>query len=700
MLPDRAGGWRWGELAAAVALTLCLASLGWLAEPRFAGAQEEFSADSAAADSARQAYQDSAARADSLAQLGITEPESRPPVITSSPQAHPFTYSTNYNILRNRRTWGQDASLYVTVGDLAISNRTNIVISEDPAVQRDTRNRSTELELGYVFFPWLTSGFRLAVSRNSDIIGIRLSSSIERAEDRASGFFRLERSVIGRFPVTLDLSFGGLQNKQPEFSRRGYDWGLDFSTVGPLARNVDLSAGAVLSASQLVSETPQELGGTFTSNDRNTDRSGRLGLTWTPNSLLNLSVNGAVRRGILNRPSTVFGVGSAGDTTVAETVSTNAENANATIRFSAPWGGSFTASGRASDTQIVYDVETSRNNINRSRNMQLQLTDRFLGADVDVNFQNGISESDFTERADGYVQSQWNRSMELRTRRSINRRTGTNLRGAVSLNSRRFKDFRPSSAASFPPADQDLFRASGAAAIDYRPIQKFTTGLEGQVDLNRTINLTSATSINNTDQTGYRVIWTWSLNPIPIWTVTQNNSAGAQQIAYPFAPDRDQLSFIYGLRTSSTLRVTAQVNFEMHYNIRYQSRGSFREDLTTGERLFGKTGGSDQYDLLLRVVYRPLDWLNMEVSQQSFITQNLSETDGESRIDSETRRQVLLMRVGAAYNFTTGSALNINIRHSLTSDATQINTVIPTPPTVREDQLWQVTSSFRTFFDF
>jgi hypothetical protein len=148
------------------------------------------------------------------------------------------------------------------------------------------------------------------------------------------------------------------------------------------------------------------------------------------------------------------------------------------------------------------------------------------------------------------------------------------------------------------------------------------------------------------------------------------------------------------------MALTRKITFEMHYNVRYQSRGSFREEEPGSEsRLFGKTGGAEQYDLLLRLVYRPLPWLNGELSQQSFISRNLSESQGVERITSETERNTFAFRVGASHDFGSGSSLSFNIRRSLTSDQNRTNTFIPTPAIIREDDLWQVTSSFRTFFD-
>ena len=92
-------------------------------------------------------------------------------------------------------------------------------------------------------------------------------------------------------------------------------------------------------------------------------------------------------------------------------------------------------------------------------------------------------QSDFTRRSDGYIQDQWNRQAELRLSRPLNKRTSISGRGSVNLTSRRFEDFQPSGPTSFPPPEQDLFRVTGSVLGDYRPYTKFSTSLEGRLDI-------------------------------------------------------------------------------------------------------------------------------------------------------------------------------------------------------------------------
>jgi hypothetical protein len=660
--------------------------------------------DSATVDSLTRAYADSVARADSLAALGITEFAAQegfanvgPELLGREPPAHPVDYNTGYSVLRNRTTWDQRFDFYVRVGRAALANRTSMTIIDDPDVFRHARIGDTAFELGLPLARGFTTGVRLALGRDEDLIGIRLDSSILRETDQASLFARWDR-VWGRFPYAFDLSLGAVREQQPEYSRRGLDGRLDFSTSGPLVPGVQLSTGATLLGSQLRSESPEPDGTTSEGEDRSFDRSARLALAWRADEALDLGLRGTVRRGQVQRPEDLFDQTTSTITVVQENVTQVANTAGATVNYKRGALGKYSASATLGKTDFLYTVDQTRTTISDNFALDLRGEDRLFGAASSGAFRSNYTTSDYTRRPDGYLQDQWNRVAELRLSGPLNRRATLSGRGSISLTSRRYNDFQPSSDTSFPPSDQDLFRVLGALLCDYRPWSQFSTSLEGRIDYNQTINLASTSSINNTDQTGYNVVWSWTYSPFGFWSVTQSNSAGANEIFYPFASTRDQLAFIYQLRTASTVRLAKTITLELNYNLRYQSRGTFRES-GDGERLYGKTGGSDQYDLLLRALYRPASWFQFEISDQYFLTQNFSESGGTSRVDTETRRTTLLARANASYDFGKRASLTASLRRTLTHDETETYTVVGRPPVVRDDDLWQSSLGFRVYFD-
>jgi hypothetical protein len=233
--------------------------------------------------------------------------------------------------------------------------------------------------------------------------------------------------------------------------------------------------------------------------------------------------------------------------------------------------------------------------------------------------------------------------------------------------------------------------------VDYAPWGTVSTGVEGQIDLNRTINLASTSSIGNTDQIGYQVTWRWSYSPFWFWSLGQANSAGAQDVNSPFSPDRDQISYIYQINTTSSASLTSRWKLDMTYGLRYQSRGTYLRDLS-GSRSFGKAGGADEYSLTLRTSYQFLSWLSCDVTGQRFVTLNYSLPEAVRRVDSRTYRRNLLANLNASRTLRNGSTLALAVRRSLTWDARDLNTIPPTPRTETDDDFWQITASFRTYW--
>jgi hypothetical protein len=706
---SRAQGRRAVARRLAGTLALAAACLAWLAAGRVGGpgralAQAGLAPDSAAlaestrADSVQKAYDDSVAVADSLEALGLEEEAysgNASRLLGGTPPDHPLNYSTSYSTLRNRRTWDQGLDLFGKRRGLAAAARLNVTILQDPDVKRNTRNRSAMFELGYTVVPGLTSGVHVGVSRNSDIIGIRLQNSIVRDNDEFTAFTRFNRQLLG-LPIAANASFGGVRDRQPEFSRQGRTLALDANTRGHLLHTLEWNVNGNYRKDNMRSSAPSDTG-EFTSNDRTTDRSGAGGVTWVPFRWLSMDAKGMVRRGILQRPEQVLDPETFAQVVVQEEVTTNNNSGDAGFLLTTPIGTVLTVRGNVNDTEILYGADSTRNNVALTRGFTVSAQDTLLGASVSATFQNGTTDNDYTKRADGYRQLQWRRQADLTALRRLNRRTNSQLRGSVSLESRRYTDFRPSSPSSFPPSSQDLFRALGSMRVDYTPLLTLSTGVEGQIDLNRTINLASTSSIGNTDQVGYQVTWRWSFTPWWFWTIGQVNSAGAQDINNPFAPDRDQLSFIYQINTSNSVSLTPRWRLDMQYGLRYQSRGTYLQQ-EGGSRSFGKSGGADEYDLTLRTSYQLFKWLSCDVTGQRFVTQNYSLPEAVRRVDSRTYRRNLLANLNASYPFRSGGSLSLALRRSLTWDAQDRNTIPPTPRTETNDDYWQATMSFRTYW--
>lgn len=675
-----------------------------VSQPTAAWAQLE-NPDSVRADSIRQAAADSAALADSIAQAeaeasvfggadnGMT---SAPSLLSGGRQEHPFQYNTSYSTLRARRTWDQDADFYFRRHRLQFANRTNITIIEDPDVKRNTRNRATTFELGYSPQPGVTAGVRAGITRNSDLIGIRAANSLIRNTDQLLAFTHFDRKV-GGLPLTASASYGAVNNNQPEFDSRGGQFHGDASSSGVLKGGVHWSAAGDYNSSRLNSIAPSDTGLAFRSDDHSTDHSGRATLSWAPRSWFTFSANGLSKRGQTERPETEPDPITFENVTVQERVSTNNDNADMSVHYYMPWGTSLDIKGNLLNQQNVYAQDSTRTNISKTEGFTIAALDTMLGVPLTFTFQNGSSTNDYTRRPDGYLQTSWTRSANLNGNRRVNSRTNADFSSGISLDSRRYTGFIATTASSFAPSPQDVLRATGRLKVDYSPLPNFGTGLQGQLDLTRNINLDPKTSASNTDQVGYAVTWRWGFTPLSWWTVSQDNSAGAQVVTYPFSPNQDNINYIYQLRTSSVEILSRKVSLETHYNLRYLSRGTYKAD-ETGARIFGKSGGSDSYDLLLRAVYTIANGVSFDISQQTNVTNNFSLPNGAKNIDTETKHRALFVNFTASPKLGEKTGVTLTLRRTLTRDENSTFGITPTT-TARPDDYWIITGTMHTFFD-
>jgi len=662
--------------------------------------------DSARADSLRKAAADSAAQADSIAQAeaeaqvfggednGIT---SVPSLLSGSRQEHPFMYNTSYSTLRARHTWDQDADFYFRLRPrLQFANRTNITIIEDPDVKRNTRNRATNFELGYSPQPGVTAGFRAGLTRNSDLIGIRAANSLIRNTDQFLAFSHFDKKVNG-LPIQGGASYGLVNNNQPEFDSRGGQFHGDASSSGVLRGGFHWSAGGDYNSSRLNSIAPSDTGLAFRSNDHSTDHSGHATLSWAPRSWFTFSANGTSKRGQTERPETEPDPITFENVTVQERVSTDNDNADMSAHYRAPWGTGIDIKANLMNQNIVYAQDSTRTNITKNEGFTLAAQDTMFGIPLNFSFQNGTSKNDYTRRPDGYLQTGWTRAATLTGNRRVNARTNADFSSGITLDSRRYSGFIATSASSFAPSPQDVLRATGRLKVDYSPLPNFGTGLQGQMDLTRNINLDPTTSGSNTDQTSYAVTWRWGFTPLSWWTVSQDNSAGASVVTYPFSPNQDNINYIYQLRTSSVETLSPKVSLETHYNLRYLSRGTYKAD-ETGTRTFGKSGGSDSYDLLLRAVYTIANGVSFDISQQTNVSNNFSLPDGVKNIDTQTKHRALFVNFTASPKLGERTGVTLTLRRTLTRDENITFGITPIT-TARPDDYWIITGTMHTFFD-
>src|SRR6185369_11383787 len=98
----------------------------------------------------------------------------------------------------------------------------------------------------------------------------------------------------------------------------------------------------------------------------------------------------------------------------------------------------------------------------------------------------------------------------------------------------------------------------------------------------------------------------------------------------------------------------------------------------TGTRSFGKSGGSDAYDLLLRAVYSIANNVSFDISQQTNVTNNFSLPNGQKNIDTQTKHRALFVNFTASPTLGAKTGLTFSVRRTLTRDENITFGTVPT----------------------
>jgi hypothetical protein len=435
---------------------------------------------------------------------------------------------------------------------------------------------------------------------------------------------------------------------------------------------------------------------TFVQDDRNVNTNIHLASNLHVNRILSADGHISTQRSVLRRPARIQP--DLSDTlfiTVHEQVDGVNDDAALGLHFMLPRSTSANFSGTLSRNRQVYAEEEERSSLVDRKGISGDFGRTQFGVQSSIRYEESVTDNDFTRRDPGYVESNLLRKLDGDFSRRVSRATMSRLSLGVYLTRRTYVDFRSNLAGAVVPSDQDQLRVRGSLNLLYKASNSFDTGVTFGVEQNEQINIKATSSINNAKLRTYSVAWNWSARPGTMWNVTQNNTATAAQQYFTFAPERDQLSFIYNLNTNLQTQLTQKVRFDLNHIIRLQSRGSFRQ--VADVRRFGKSSEFNTLDLLLREQYQANDIASFEISQRLAVNPNYTYANGQSTKINETRRNELTFLARLNYPMSKRAALNGDVRRVLATDR-QRAFGASTVNTSTNGDYWLATISFRMEF--
>jgi len=682
----------WWPLLAAAILSMCIALLVRDVRAQdFTGLSPADSAHLAdsLAEVREQFVADSIAFADSVAaeeEAAAAEGQfsgARSILDRNSQSEHPFTYNTTYNVNRANRLWGQTMSFRGQTGQLQVANLTTTTIGREGRVGRLNRSGLTQTELAYRVSPVLRVGGRFGLQRITDVSQSRSVPTTDQANDDLSAQVRFNKK-FGLFPVSSVASYGYLKNDQIDQKRRGTNFDFYLSGSGMYRPGATASIDVTQRISNLNS-TVEETG--YEQKDRNISTLINAATTRTFNAFVSADARLKIGRTTTNRPydDPTDNL----DTFFPEQVKGINDGIDGAVHLILPYRAQMNITGSASRNQSVYRVQEDISTLVDYNDIGVDLSKFVLGSDWKARFGQSITNNDYTRRDPGYVQTDLQRRLEGEGNHKLSNSTTTRFNLGVYLTRRTY------SGADNTQSDQDKLQARGSLNFNYVPTNKFNTGMTFGLEQSDIVNIKSTVSINNQRLRNYSVAWNWGVNPGSFWSVSQVNTATAQQQFFTFSPTRDVVSYVYTLATNINTSFSPKLRFDLNHLVRLQSRGSFKLD--DGVRRFGKASELNTLDLVLREQYLANANLTFEISQRLSVSPQFEFTGLDGHKTSENRRNEFTLLSRFNYPLSKRASLNADVRRILATDRNRTFGTTPVDRSTNTDY-WLVNAAFRMEF--
>lgn len=561
---------------------------------------------------------DSVATADSLAAAGIdsTEAEEEEPASAARQSGRRFSpsYTSGYQVNRNIRTWTQGLTFGSWIGPVDISSGTTVSVTKDKTLNRDRRNRSTNLGLRYKFPNGFSVGSTVAAVRDQTDDGGRITSSNDSERFNVNGDYERELAtdLTGVFRVAAGTSRD--HREDPLTSNR--------ESIGPhaegsadfaLKRVGDWSLHTSLRNSRLIS-TEDRTHKTTRDNNLGSDATMSWKFevpgfdTWT------LSAGRSLNRNQYPLP--------AGENTVRQET-TSIRGGDVSLNTSAsPWPR-FNLSGSAS---------YRNNNVDRDIDLQRSQESNDRAADWRINYQ--FPDSTSVEVRQGWAVARslyedpmrvnLNGDIETRSlggsmKRPLGDHAMINMAGKYEIQSFFFDDPQKN------PDDRDVLHGDFSSNVEYTPMRKIRSNVRFSFQHNQSISIDETRSGTNQTQQVYSVIPTFEFKLNDRITFREEGSVIANANVIDFNENLNRLSRSTELRSAIETRLFPRLGVNLRHAHRLLLDGSYARG-EDGIRRFGKSRQDTSRDLTFQVDYSPINGVNANFRANQRLGDNISRT--------------------------------------------------------------------------
>ncbi len=561
-------------------------------------------------------------------------------------------YTSKYDINRNTDSWTQTLNFSTWSGAMDLTNATTISIGKDKTLDRDRRNNTNNLTLGYQFPNGIKASGTLGIIRNSTVDAGRTDT--QQNSENVNVGVQYARPLPGGIAATFRAGAGTTHDVwvDPATSdRTSLGPHADASANFTAKRLADWSLNTSVRTSRLQST---ESTTNTTTSDHNLSGNIALNATFNVRGFDPWRVTVGNQ---LQRTQYPFREGSIVLQETNDNVSRDVTLATGmTPRPRLKLGGSI--SYRNNDINREFDTERSQQSIDRALRGTLAYAFRD-STRVDFRGETSRARSLYDDVNRIFLNgTTFNSSMGGAVRRPLGRRAAFDAAGSYALQSFQFDD------TVLNTDDRDILRGDLAAKVDYSPTKKIVTFLRFSFQHNQTVFIDASKSGTNQTQQVYSILPSFEYRFNPRVSFREEASAIANATYFDFNEDNNRLSRTTELRSTIDAMVMPRLTVNLRHSLRFLQDGSYRR-ADDGVRRFGKARDDRSRDITFRADYRVIQGVSVNFRQNKRVSDITTfQQQGTQLRETTVSNDFTEIEMGCQVNRTLrmGATVGANVR--------------------------------------
>jgi hypothetical protein len=212
------------------------------------------------------------------------------------------------------------------------------------------------------------------------------------------------------------------------------------------------------------------------------------------------------------------------------------------------------------------------------------------------------------------------------------------------------------------PKDRDMLSNRFRLDIGYKPRQRISLSIGGEVSSEKSVYTQSKQSGNNKNTERYRVTGSYDVKTWKNISINQRYEISSVFTEYDYDDARNTLVRNSNISTAIDFRVVSNLGFNVRHTYRFQDQGGYRRE--GGVRYYALASESESQTMTLAMSYRLGRFINIRIRQGFFTDTRWKYVDGARVVDYTVRNTDLSGKVGFNYKISDASEIAFSIEHN------------------------------------